>query len=159
SRRQARARSRATRGPGSAAGAEGHGKRGPSAVPRGPVTKQPEPDPTQRFTDRAADYVKYRPGYPAAAIDAVIAGLGPPEGIVAVDVGAGTGISARLLAARGVNVVAVEPNRAMRESAVPHERVTWRDGTAEATALDDASFGLALAAQSFHWFKQDDALR
>ena len=33
-------------------------------------------NPTGRFSDRAEDYVKYRPGYPAAAIDAILDGLG-----------------------------------------------------------------------------------
>jgi len=118
-----------------------------------------EHDPTKRFTDRAADYVQYRPSYPAGAIDAVLAGLGLPERIAAVDVGAGTGISARLLAARGVHVIAVEPNRAMRESAESHPRVQWHEGTAETTGLDEAAYDLALAAQSFHWFRQAEALR
>ncbi len=73
-------------------------------------------DPTGRFSNRADDYARHRPTYPAAAIDALLAGLGPASGLVAVDVGAGTGISARLLAERGVSVIAVEPNRAMREA-------------------------------------------
>src|SRR5262245_2571962 len=50
-------------------------------------------NPTGRFTDRAADYVKYRPDYPTAAFDAVLGGLGDPARVHAVDVGAGTGIS------------------------------------------------------------------
>ena len=70
--------------------------------------------PTTRFSDRAADYVRFRPTYPAEAIDAVVAGLGAPEGLAAADIGAGTGISARLLAERGVGVFAGEPNAALR---------------------------------------------
>jgi len=110
-------------------------------------------DPTGRFTNRAEDYVRYRPSYPAAAIDALLAGLGAPTTLVAADVGAGTGISARLLAERGVEVVAVEPNRAMREAAAPHARVTFRDGSAEAIPLADGSVDLVLAAQAYHWFR------
>ncbi|HTQ06964.1 MAG TPA: class I SAM-dependent methyltransferase [Polyangiaceae bacterium] len=115
-------------------------------------------DPTGRFSNRADDYVRYRPTYPAPAIDALVAGLGAPERLVAVDVGAGTGISARLLAERGVRVSAVEPNRAMREAAAPHPGVTWLDGTAEAIPLADASVDLALAAQAFHWFRAPEAV-
>src|SRR5438093_12045072 len=70
-------------------------------------------DPVGRFSDRAQDYVKYRPGYPAAAFDAIVAGLGASADLIAADVGAGTGISARLLADRGVRVIAIEPNREM----------------------------------------------
>lgn len=118
-----------------------------------------ELDPTGRFTSRADDYVRFRPTYPDLAIDALLAGLGAPERLFAVDVGAGTGISARLLAERGVRVTAVEPNRAMREAAAPHPRVTWLDGTAEALPVADATADLTLAAQAFHWFRADEAVR
>jgi len=115
-------------------------------------------DPTGRFADRAADYVRFRPDYPAAAIDAVLVGLGAPERLVAADVGAGTGISARLLAERDVRVHAIEPNAAMRAAAEPHPGVEWSAGTAEATGLAGASVRLVLSAQAFHWFRQADAI-
>jgi SAM-dependent methyltransferase len=117
-----------------------------------------ELEPTTRFSDRAADYVRYRPDYPAAAIDRLLEGLRPPAGLVAADVGAGTGISARLFAERGVRVIAVEPNAEMRDAAAPHPRLEWRDGTAEATGLADASVDLVLCAQAFHWFRHRDAV-
>lgn len=114
--------------------------------------------PTARFADRAGDYVRYRPSYPDAAIEAVLAGLGRASRLVAADIGAGTGISSRLLGERGVRVLAIEPNSAMRECAQHSERVTFRDGTAEATGLTDESVDLVLCAQAFHWFRPDDAL-
>src|SRR5689334_17937395 len=110
-------------------------------------------DTVSRFDDRAADYVRYRPGYPAAAIDAVVHGLGEPASLRAADVGAGTGISARLLGDRGVAVIAVEPGAAMRGAAAPHSRITWIAGRADATGLRAASVDLVLCAQSFHWFQ------
>jgi SAM-dependent methyltransferase len=118
-------------------------------------------NPTGRFSDRADDYVKYRPSYPAAAIDAILDGLASDAGnaLRAADVGAGTGISARLLGDRGVRVIAIEPNGAMREAATPHPGVTWHDGRAEATRLGAQSVDLVLAAQAFHWFRSEDALR
>src|SRR5262249_22138093 len=85
-------------------------------------------------------------------------GLGPPAQLVAADVGAGTGISSRLLADRGVRVIAVEPNAAMRAAAEAHARVEWREGTAEATGLGTGSVGLVLCAQAFHWVRQEEAL-
>ena len=115
-------------------------------------------NPTGRFSDRAADYRRYRPDYPAAALDAILEGLGDPSARVAADVGAGTGISARQLAARGVRVHAVEPNAEMRAAAAPHERVAWHAGTAESTGLEAASVDLVLCAQAFHWFRLPDAL-
>ena len=118
-----------------------------------------EAQPTTRFSDRADDYARYRPTYPAEAIDRVLEGLGPPAELIAADVGAGTGISARLLGDRGVQVFALEPNAAMRTAASPHPRVEWRDGTAEGTGLPDESVDLVLCAQSFHWFEPAGALR
>jgi SAM-dependent methyltransferase len=115
-------------------------------------------NPVGRFDDRAADYVKYRPSYPPESIDAILAGLGDPRQLRAADVGAGTGISARLLGDRGVQVIAVEPGEAMRGAAEPHPNVRWIAGRAESTGLDDGSVDLVLCAQSFHWFRQDDAV-
>lgn len=114
--------------------------------------------PTERFTDRAADYARHRPTYPAGAIDAILLGLGDPSGVVAADLGAGTGISARLLADRGVFVHAVEPNAAMREAAEPHPRIHWVDAKAEATTLPRQSVHVVVCAQSFHWFDPQPAL-
>ena len=109
-------------------------------------------NPLNRFSDRAADYAKYRPSYPEDAIATLLKGLGNPSQLVAADIGAGTGISSRLLAERGVHVLAIEPNTAMREAASPHPLVEFRDGTAEVTNLPDASVDLVTCFQSFHWF-------
>jgi SAM-dependent methyltransferase len=123
-----------------------------------------ELDPTGRFSGLAGLYARCRPTYPAAAIDFVVrrTRLGP--GSLLVDVGCGTGISARLFAERGVTVVGVEPNAAMRAQAgaVPSPPGTpaprYADGTAEATGLADASADVVLAAQAFHWFRPEPAL-
>ena len=112
--------------------------------------------PTERFSDRVADYVKYRPGYPAEALDLLSreCDLGPA--LTVADVGAGTGIFSRLLLQRGARVYAVEPNAPMREAA---ERLLANQpgfvsiaGSAEATGLPDASVDMITAAQAFHWF-------
>ncbi|MGK7900825.1 MAG: class I SAM-dependent methyltransferase [Hormoscilla sp.] len=109
-------------------------------------------NPLDRFSDRAADYVKYRPSYPAGAIDRILQGLDRP---VAADIGAGTGIASRLLADRGVRVLAIEPNGAMRTAAAAYPLVEFRDGTAEATLLPDASADLVVCCQAFHWFNPE----
>ena len=115
-------------------------------------------NPLTRFFDRAADYVKYRPSYLAAAIDIILEGLGSPSQLVAADIGAGTGISSRLLAERGVNVLAIEPNAEMRQAAEPHPLVEFRDRTAEVTNLPDASVDLVTCFQAFHWFDPEPSL-
>ncbi len=114
-------------------------------------------NPLTRFSDRAADYVKYRPSYPADAIDTILAGLGAEP--IAADIGAGTGISSRLLAERNVRVFAIEPNAAMRSAATPHPLVEFREGTAEATELEDASVNLVTCFQAFHWFDPEPTLQ
>lgn len=115
-------------------------------------------NPVGRFDDRAADYVKYRPSYPRESIDAILDGLPAPSSLHAADIGAGTGISARLLGDRGVHVIAVEPGAAMRHAAAPHPNVHWVSARAEATGLRDGSVDVVLCAQSFHWFQPDAAI-
>jgi len=116
----------------------------------------PSPAPTQRFSDRVEDYVRYRPSYPAAVMEALreYAGLGASS--VVADIGSGTGIFALLLLRKCARVYGVEPNEAMRAAG---ERLLagWSNfasiaGTAEATNLPDASVDLVTAAQAFHWF-------
>ena len=122
------------------------------------MARHGELDTVRRFSDRASDYVKYRPTYPAEALSAILDGLGPPGTLVAADVGAGTGISARLLGDRGLKVIAVEPGEDMRRAAAPHPLVAWVAGTAEATGLRSEAADLVLCAQSFHWFGIPEAL-
>lgn len=113
-------------------------------------------DPLNRFRDRATDYAKHRPSYPAEAIDKIVAGL-PIAGAIA-DVGAGTGISSRVLGDRGFSVIAIEPNVEMRNAAVAHPQVQYRPANAENTGLPDASVDLVTCFQAFHWFEPETAL-
>jgi ubiquinone/menaquinone biosynthesis C-methylase UbiE len=121
-------------------------------------------NPLSRFSDRADDYVKYRPSYPAAAIDTILAGLGEPSQLIAADIGAGTGISSQLLAERGMRVIAIEPNQAMREAgrdainSISTVNVEFQDGSAEATHLADNSVDLVTCFQAFHWFNPEPSL-
>ena len=114
--------------------------------------------PTVRFGTRAKAYAAFRPSYPPGAIDAVLQGLGPPGELTIADIGAGTGISARLFAQRGASVIAIEPNAQMRGAADPDDRVQWRDGTGEATGLAGRSVDVAVACQAFPWFATPEAL-
>ena len=115
-------------------------------------------NPQERFSDRAEDYAKYRPSYPEVAIDCILNGLDKPERLIAADIGAGTGISSRLLAERGVKVIAIEPNAAMKEAATPHSLVQFKDGSAENTQLEDNSVDLITCFQAFHWFNPEPTL-
>ena len=113
---------------------------------------------TDRFSGRADDYAAARPSYPEAALDVLFDGLGETADLAVADLGAGTGISSRQLAARGAQVFAIEPNQAMREAAEPHPRVASVAASAEHTGLGEASIDLAAAFQAFHWFDHQHAL-
>ena len=113
---------------------------------------------TERFSDRVADYVRYRPDYPIALVDWLRREHGVDASWDVADVGAGTGISARLFLDAGHRVTAVEPNAAMRAAAEQwlgnHPNFRALDGRADATGLADASVDLIVVAQAFHWFDE-----
>ncbi|MEL6438611.1 MAG: methyltransferase domain-containing protein [Cyanobacteria bacterium J06621_8] len=116
-------------------------------------------NPQERFSDRAQNYAKYRPSYPTAAIDCILAGLGESSQLVAADIGAGTGISSRLLGDRGIRITAIEPNTAMRQAAMLHPLVSFQDGNAENTELPSNSLDLITCFQSFHWFNLEPTIK
>lgn len=98
----------------------------------------------------AARYARYRPDvHPefATRIAAVTGRVG-----LAVDVGAGTGQSARALARVAARVVAVDPSPNMLAAATPHPAVHPVLGRAEAAPIADGAAGLVVAALAFHWF-------
>src|SRR5690606_2835693 len=108
-----------------------------------------------RFSDRVADYVRYRPSYPAAVLELLEArGALSPASVVA-DVGAGTGIFAALLQPRAGRVDLVEPNRKMlaaaRQQLGGAENVRFVLAPAEHTGLEPGSVDLVTVAQAFHW--------
>jgi len=108
------------------------------------------------YTGLAGDYARYRPGYAPQVAAAILNYVGRDAAAIdAVDVGAGTGIWTRMLAARGVHsVIAVEPNDDMRGQGIETSRgagIVWRKGSAEATGLPDASADLVSMASSLHW--------
>src|SRR5450756_463413 len=100
-------------------------------------------DPVARFSDRAEDYVKYRPHYSQDVVQAVEQACGlRPEHTIA-DVGCGTGLTAKIFLENGNRVVGVEPNREMRIAGqnylAKYPNFIMVDGSAEATGLAAAS--------------------
>jgi SAM-dependent methyltransferase len=108
------------------------------------------------FNRLAADYGS-RPGYPGALVDRLLTLAGPGP---VVDLGAGTGLLALPLAARGVRVVAVEPAGAMldrlREGALGL-RVEPVHRPAEETGLPGGSATLVLLADALQWVEPERA--
>ncbi|WP_431919797.1 class I SAM-dependent methyltransferase [Micromonospora wenchangensis] len=99
----------------------------------------------------AADYDRFRPGYPAGALRWALAGTGDDAHVV--DLGAGTGILTRDLRALGHRVTPVEPDPGMRarlDAATPG--TTALAGSAESVPLPDGSADAVLVGQAYHWF-------
>jgi SAM-dependent methyltransferase len=119
-----------------------------------------EQDPTERFSGLAEGYARYRPDYPREAIDTLLLAASLKPGCLVVDVGCGTGISSRLLADRGLQVVGVEPNESMLEQArqVSTPRVRYVRARGEETGLPSGSIDAVVCAQSFHWLDANRAL-
>jgi SAM-dependent methyltransferase len=114
-------------------------------------------DSKTRFTETVEDYKRHRPSYPPELVDWILAETGLPSSASVADIGCGTGIFARLLASRGLDVIGVEPNAEMRAEAVA-AGVHCVQGEAARTGLPDRSVDLVMAAQAFHWFDVPAAL-
>ena len=113
-------------------------------------------DPRTRFSNRVANYVRWRPSYPPEVIELLRDDLGMTPDWVVADIGSGPGNLTRLLLENGNAVFGVEPNREMREAGEEllsgYPGFTSVDGSAEVSGLPDASVDLVVAAQAFHWF-------
>jgi SAM-dependent methyltransferase len=110
--------------------------------------------PTERFSDRVEQYARYRPRYPNALLDFLLSKIPLPATVA--DIGSGTGILSDQLLQVGYQVMAVEPNKPMRE--VAEHRLSGNqafrsvDGSAEDTGLPSLTVDAVTCAQSFHWF-------
>jgi SAM-dependent methyltransferase len=114
------------------------------------------------FGKTAADYARFRAGFPPAFF-ARLEGLGLLRaGIAALDLGTGTGTIALGLAARGASVTALDPAPEMLAQVAARAKdagVSIRaiEGKAESTDLPDASHDLVIAGQCWHWFDRPRA--
>ncbi len=113
--------------------------------------------PTERFSDRVDDYIKYRPHYSPDVVDVLRGECGlAPEHLV-VDVGCGTGLLAKIFLENGNRVIGVEPNANMRQAGQrylsPFEKFSMVAGSAEDTSLPGQCADFAIAGQAFHWFQ------
>lgn len=121
---------------------------------------QPPDNAKARFSNRVADYVRYRPGYPEAVM-ALLRQAGLHDGSKVADIGSGTGIFSKLLLDAGHEVFAVEPNAEMRAAA---EGLLGRSSSfhsiaaaGEETTLPDQSMDWIVSAQAFHWLDRERA--
>ena len=114
---------------------------------------------TTRFSNRVDDYVKYRPHYPKTLVEFLQDNYQLTRDKLIADVGAGTGISTALFLDAGYPVVAIEPNKEMRDKSVEllntYPGFKAQDGTAEQTGLATGSIDAIIAGQAFHWFNAE----
>ena len=103
------------------------------------------------FGSVAAAYERYRPGYPDALVDEVLAyAAGPVR--TALEIGAGTGKATRAFARRGIAVTATDPDAAMLAELRRHvpDTVTTRQARFE-DLRPTQTYDLVFAAASLHW--------
>ena len=121
----------------------------------------PKLEPTERFSDRVADYVSYRPDYPKTLLAHLAERCGLRPNHTVADIGSGTGLLTRHFLENGNRVYGIEPNTNMRRAAEQllqaYSRFTSICGQAEATTLSDQSVDWIAAGQAFHWFNPDNA--
>lgn len=115
-------------------------------------------DPARSFDLVADAYDRARPSYPDDAVTAVLRDVADAPDVV--ELGAGTGKLTEQLLARGARVTATDPSEAMlgrlRRRAPAASALA---GAAEQVPLRGRSADLVVAAQAFHWFDADRALR
>lgn len=114
------------------------------------------------YTKLADAYLK-RPDYADSAIDAMLAVAGVDKMANVCDVGAGVAHLTLMLAERGLKVVAVEPNDAMRLNGMQRTtslaQVNWYEGTGEATGQPARSFDMVTFGSSFNVCDRPKALK
>jgi SAM-dependent methyltransferase len=118
-------------------------------------------DPTQRFSNRVENYLKYRPGYPHEIIDLLKAECGLTPALAIADLGSGTGLWSEMFLKEGNRVFGVEPNAEMRSAGektlAKYANFVSINARAEHTTLPDHSIDFVTAGQAFHWFNREQA--
>jgi SAM-dependent methyltransferase len=118
-------------------------------------------DAKNRFSNRVADYLRYRPHYPEGVLDFLRSQSHLSAAHTVADIGSGTGFLSELFLKNGNQVFGVEPNQEMREAGeeylAEYPRFTSINGSAEATTLPDRCADFVTVGQAFHWFKPQPA--
>jgi SAM-dependent methyltransferase len=116
------------------------------------------------FGAGAAAYDAVRPPWPEPTVDWLLGA--PARPLQVLDLGAGTGLGTRTIAALGHEVTAVDPSPEMlvvldaaceRLPAEVTDRIRSRVGTAEDLVDRDATYDAVTVFQAWHWFDHERA--
>lgn len=105
-----------------------------------------------RFGHAAEEFQRYRPDYPPELFEHILSWIPKDSRNRAMDLGAGTGKSARWLVANFHEVIAVEPDAGMAAKLaeeVPEARV--RNCTAEECRQAESSVDIVTIGNALHW--------
>ena len=105
------------------------------------------------FSRQAGAYAKYRPGYPTALFDFVLAHLQTKE--LAWDCATGNGQTARELAGHFAKVIATDISREQLANAQQAPNIIYKVQPGEETDLDENSVDLVTISQALHWLQVD----
>ena len=114
------------------------------------------------FDEVAGAYQRARPGYPPRLVSDVLAFARLEPGERILEIGAGTGKATTAFAGRGFPILCVESGP--RLAAILEQQVRAQPDVEvavtrfEECALEPCDFGLAIAAQSFHWVDPETGL-
>ena len=104
-------------------------------------------------------YDRSRPSYPETLVDGVLEFAGAGESDRAVEVGAGTGKATVLFAARGLDIVAIEPSAEMadvaRRNCAGYENVRFDQTEFEQWRPPGHEFRLVFSGQAWHWISPE----
>ncbi len=108
-----------------------------------------------------AKFYEYRPNYAPTSIDMLLSIFGGRKCRVA-DIGAGSGNLSIMLLERGCEVVAVEPNDAMREigeQRTQGQNIKWVRASGIDSTLEDGGFDWVTFGSSFNVMDREKALK
>jgi SAM-dependent methyltransferase len=106
------------------------------------------------FGEVAETYDRARPGYPAALVDDVTAFANLEHGARILEIGCGTGKATVPFAARGFDLLALEPSEEM--AAVARRNCAGFGAVIDTTSfeawpVESSAFALVISAQAWHW--------